>query len=88
MEMDALVEGSELSMIVAGIDSDEEIAIRWKEDVELGWKGLYMLQNRDAFTLPLGGTVLVHHVKSSAHWKECVDVLLLGWDRERKLKDS
>lgn len=84
MEMDALVEGSELSMVVAGIDSDEEIAIRWKEDAELGWKGRYMLQNH---TLPLGGTVVVHHVKSSAHWKECTDVLLLGWDRERKLKD-
>jgi hypothetical protein len=83
MEMDALVEGSELSMVI----DKEEIATRWKEDVELGWKGLYMLQNPEAFTLPLGGTVVVHQVKSSAHWKECSDVLLLGWDRERKLKD-
>jgi hypothetical protein len=84
MELDALIEGSKLSMVVADVDSDADIARRWKGDLELGWKGLYMLEKPDGFTPPLGGTVVVHYVQSSVHWRECTDVLLLGWELGRR----
>jgi len=93
MELDALVEGSDLSMLVSRYDDEQEIERRWRQDMRRGWRGRYLLDapsSAPAETrrprIPIGGTVVVHFVKKSEYWRDCVDVLLEGWTRERRMK--
>jgi hypothetical protein len=93
MDLDVLIEGSELSMLVSKYDDEQEIERRWKQDLRKGWRGRYLLDapsdtNGEAIIprIPIGGTVVIHFVKKSEYWRDCVDVLLEGWARERKIK--
>lgn len=95
MEQLALIEGSELSMLVSGSSDDGEIGRRWARDITTGWTGRYMLDvplegstGAKRLRVPIGGTVVVHFVKRPEYWQECVDILLEGWAHERALKDA
>ncbi|CAG8758102.1 13856_t:CDS:1, partial [Acaulospora colombiana] len=95
VELDALVEGSQVSQILSSIDDTYEVLNRWKDDIrQNGWKKRYLIDDQSHERqhgathmpgLPIGGTVVVHYVKNDEHWGECVDVLLNSWDREREL---
>lgn len=100
MKLMALVEGSAMSMLQDG-DDEKQVLDAWKKDVnEIGIRGRWLLDGGNSTLksggnatkkkppLLVGGSIVVHYVKTTQHWRECVDILLDGWRMEQKAKEQ
>lgn len=78
MRLEALIEGSDMSMLE--IDADKEgITQAWQNRKSMAQK---YLVDGERVPVPMGGTVVVHYLKRDEDWHDAENILLHSWDRE------
>jgi hypothetical protein len=77
MRLEALIEGSEMSML--DVDADKGgITEAWQNRKSMAQK---YLVDGERVPVPMGGTVVVHYLKRDEDWHDAENILLHSWDQ-------